>query len=138
MNNKRNGIQQAQLTVLHSIPVMGSEIAKNARTTIKRLSKSANKKNLDYSANLQNTIKGTVASGVTQVIDEEIPDTTMIQWLPSHADEIDPQHARNYGKQMTKEQALQLGLGTRYGCKCGMKILTDVDQTKRLTKLLEN
>jgi len=45
------------------------------------------------------------------------------EWLPSDADEPDPEHQLNYGK------IFQLGVGEmpgdRYGCKCGMNILVD-------------
>jgi hypothetical protein len=44
-------------------------------------------------------------------------------WLPSDADEPDPEHQLNYGK------TFQIGdgemPGDRYGCKCGMQILVD-------------
>ncbi len=43
-------------------------------------------------------------------------------WLPSDADEPDPEHQLNYGK------TFQIGdgemPGERYGCRCGMNILT--------------
>jgi hypothetical protein len=43
------------------------------------------------------------------------------EWLPSDADEPDPEHQLNYGK------TFQIGVGEmpgeRYGCKCGMNIL---------------
>lgn len=42
-------------------------------------------------------------------------------WLPSDADEPDPEHQLNYGKEF------QIGdgemPGDRYGCRCGMQIL---------------
>lgn len=42
-------------------------------------------------------------------------------WLPSDADEPDPEHQLNYGKEF------QIGVGEmpgdRYGCRCGMEIL---------------
>lgn len=48
------------------------------------------------------------------------------EWLPSDAEEPDPEHQLNYGK------VFQIGVGEmpgdRYGCKCGMNIL--VDKTK--------
>lgn len=48
------------------------------------------------------------------------------EWLPSDADEPDPEHQLNYGK------IFQVGVGEmpgdRYGCKCGMNIL--VKETK--------
>lgn len=44
-------------------------------------------------------------------------------WLPSEADEPDPEHQLNYGK------TFQIGdgemPGDRYGCQCGMEILTE-------------
>jgi len=44
-------------------------------------------------------------------------------WLPSDADEPDPEHQLNYG------QKFQIGdgeqPGDRYGCRCGMEILVD-------------
>lgn len=47
-------------------------------------------------------------------------------WLPSDADEPDPEHQLNYGKKF------QIGVGEmpgeRYGCRCGMEIL--VKETK--------
>lgn len=46
-------------------------------------------------------------------------------WLPSSADEPDPEHQLNYGEKF------QLGVGEmpgdRYGCQCGMEILTEDD-----------
>lgn len=45
------------------------------------------------------------------------------EWLPSDANEADPEHQLNYGKIFT------VGVGEmpneRYGCRCGMRILTD-------------
>ena len=48
------------------------------------------------------------------------------EWLPSDANEPDPEHQLNYGEKF------QLGVGEapgdRYGCRCGMNIL--VNETK--------
>lgn len=48
------------------------------------------------------------------------------RWLPSDAKEPDPQHQLKYGKIYT------VGVGEmpgeRYGCKCGMEIITDEKQ----------
>ena len=45
------------------------------------------------------------------------------RWLPSDAEEPDPEHQLNYGK------VFQVGdgemPGDRYGCRCGMEILTE-------------
>jgi hypothetical protein len=47
-------------------------------------------------------------------------------WLPSDADEPDPEHQLNYG------QTFQIGdgemPGDRIGCRCGMQILTEDDK----------
>jgi hypothetical protein len=47
-------------------------------------------------------------------------------WLPSDADEPDPEHQLNYGKEF------QVGdgemPGDRYGCRCGMQILVEDSQ----------
>lgn len=44
-------------------------------------------------------------------------------WLPSDAEEPDPEHQANYGEKF------QIGVGEmpgeRYGCRCGMEILTE-------------
>lgn len=60
---------------------------------------------------------------ITQIADE-IKDKyagEFYVWLPSDADEPDPEHQLNYGKEF------QIGdgemPGDRYGCRCGMQIL---------------
>lgn len=49
-------------------------------------------------------------------------------WLPSDAEEPDPEHQLNYGEKF------QVGVGEmpgdRYGCRCGMQILTEDDSLK--------
>lgn len=53
-------------------------------------------------------------------------DGEFYEWLPSSANEPDPLHQLNYG------QIFQMGVGEmpgdRYGCQCGMNILTNEDQ----------
>jgi hypothetical protein len=50
------------------------------------------------------------------------------EWLPSSANEPDPEHQLKYGKIFT------VGVGEmpgdRYGCKCGMRILTSEETLK--------
>lgn len=50
------------------------------------------------------------------------------EWLPSDANEPDPEHQLNYGEKF------QLGVGEapgdRYGCRCGMNILVNESQLK--------
>lgn len=47
-------------------------------------------------------------------------------WLPSDADEPDPEHQLNYGKKFQVGDGEQPG--DRFGCRCGMQIL--VPETK--------
>lgn len=70
-----------------------------------------------------------VQNEVVFQISNEIKDTyggEQYEWLPSDADEPDPEHQLNYGKVFT------IGVGEmpgeRIGCRCGMNIL--VKQTK--------
>lgn len=44
-------------------------------------------------------------------------------WLPSDASEPDPEHQLNYGKTFKVGEGEMPG--DRYGCRCGMEILTD-------------
>ena len=44
-------------------------------------------------------------------------------WLPSDAEEPDPEHQLNYGKKFQVGDGEQPG--DRYGCRCGMQILVD-------------
>lgn len=50
------------------------------------------------------------------------------EWLPSDADEPDPEHQLNYGKIFTVGDGEMPG--ERYGCKCGMRILVNETQLK--------
>lgn len=50
------------------------------------------------------------------------------EWLPSDADEPDPEHQLNYGKVFTVGEGEMPG--ERYGCKCGMRILVNETQLK--------
>ena len=48
------------------------------------------------------------------------------EWLPSNADDPDPTHQLRYGKIYTVGKGEMPG--ERYGCKCGMRILTDEEE----------
>lgn len=45
------------------------------------------------------------------------------RWLPSDAEEPDPEHQLNYGKTFVLGEGEMPG--DRYGCRCGMEILVD-------------
>lgn len=70
---------------------------------------------------VQNEIITQVAEGIKDKYAGEF-----YEWLPSDADEPDPEHQLLYG------QTFQVGdgemPGDRYGCRCGMRILVDEEQ----------
>jgi hypothetical protein len=72
-----------------------------------------------------------VQSAIVTQVTEEIRDKYRGEyyvWLPSDADEPDPEHQLKYGKKY------QVGVGEmpgdRFGCRCGMEILVDEKQLK--------
>jgi hypothetical protein len=76
---------------------------------------------------LTHRIQNLVVFKASEKIKEELKGEFYI-WLPSDADEPDPLHQLKYGKKF------QIGKGEmpgeRFGCRCGMKILTgkkDID-----------
>lgn len=51
------------------------------------------------------------------------------RWLPSDAEEPDPEHQRNYGKEYIIGEGINgEEPGNREGCKCGVEILTNETQ----------
>jgi hypothetical protein len=76
-------------------------------------------------AQLVQRVQNEVVLQVSESIKEEYSGEFYI-WLPSDADEPDPEHQLKYGKKY------KIGVGEmpgeRYGCKCGMEIL--VKETK--------
>jgi hypothetical protein len=135
--NDRGGIRREQLTIMQNAPFFSDLIIANTRQTINRLEKSANKKNINFAANVMNTMIGTVATGITETIHQETPPETLIIWTASFADEIDPLHAVNYGRTMTLKTAQKKELGTRYGCKCGMAFPVTDPEMDELKKKFE-
>lgn len=144
MANESGGLLRGQLTALSSAPFFKSIIKHNAYKTIKRLDMSANIKNIDVNKNLKNTLIGTVSGALMEYIEQEatpeVKKGTIIKWLPSSAEEADPFHALNYGKTMTIETAIKKGLGVRYNCQCGMKIISEptTKGTSTVQKLIED
>lgn len=70
---------------------------------------------------VQNEVILQVASGIKDTYHGE-----SYKWLPSDADEPDPEHQLNYG------EIFQIGVGEmpgdRFGCRCGMEILVNETQ----------
>jgi hypothetical protein len=134
MHNDSGGLTRASLKQINKLPdnELIKDVKKNARKTIKKLEASANKKEIDFGRNVELTTTGTVQAELVNSVD--IKDDQMIEWLPSDADEADPQHARNYNKVMTWATAKRKGLSTRIGCKCGAKV---IKPSSKLTKQIK-
>lgn len=84
---------------------------------------------LEETLNDKKLMVSRVQNAATHEVSQEIQDQysgEKYEWLPSDADEPDPEHQLNYG------QVFILGVGEapgdRYGCRCGMNIL--VKETK--------
>lgn len=109
----------------------------NARMTIERLDKSDNAKNLDFQRNVRNTIVGTLQAVVMEtMLEKEDPkNPTLVKIIPSKAKEPDAYHARFYGKVMSLQAALKIGITVRYGCQCGIQILTNEQKNKEALKI---
>lgn len=70
-------------------------------------------------------VQNEVVMQVSELIKENY-EGEQYEWLPSDAEEPDPEHQLNYGKIFTIGDGEMPG--ERYGCKCGMRIL--VKETK--------
>lgn len=126
MINDSYGIYQAQLKFFSQFAV-DLHLRKNAYKTIHRLRASENKSNLDFAANLRNTMIGTVKTALMQEF-ESLSDKeqreVIIKWLPSSAKQARDSHGLQYGKIMTLKEALRRGLGVDWGCQCGFKVIS--------------
>ncbi|EHW0652076.1 hypothetical protein K1B36_000788 [Vibrio parahaemolyticus] len=113
--NEHGGMQREQLKLINKYSIL-MDAKSNAYMTIKRLEKSKNKSNLDFAANIKNTMTGTLSSEIVQTLSSS-----------EHAT-----HALHYGKRMTIKQAEKLGLGVEYNCQCGMKITSGQSHAQQI------
>lgn len=122
--NEQGGMQREQLKLINKYSIL-MDAKSNAYMTIKRLEKSKNKSNLDFAANIKNTMTGTLSSEIVQTLSKsEHADEMIIEWQPSSSKHERRTHALHYGKRMTIKQAEKLGLGVEYNCQCGMKFVS--------------
>lgn len=122
--NEQGGMHREQLKLINKYSIL-TEAKSNAYMTIKRLEKSKNKANIDFAANVKNTMVGTLSSEITKTLaNSEYADEIIIEWQPSSAEEERATHALHYGQRMTIKQAEKLGLGVEYNCQCGMKFIS--------------
>lgn len=108
----------------------------NARQTINRLDRSANKAGLNFQRNVRNTITGTLQAVIMEKLreGESRNNPTLVRIVPSKAKEPDAYHARFYGKVMSLDAALEIGITLRYGCQCGLYILNNEQKIKEALK----
>lgn len=126
MINDDYGIYREQLRFF-SIFASGLQLRKNAYKTIYRLRASKNKSNLDFAANLKNTMIGTVKTALMdefQNLPDEQQKEVIIKWLPSAAKQARDSHGLQYGRIMTMKEAIRRGLGVDWGCQCGFKVVS--------------
>lgn len=74
---------------------------------------------------LVNRVQNAVVFQISEKIKENYAGQRY-RWLPSDANEQDPEHALNYGKIFVVGEGEMPG--ERYGCRCGMEILTDENE----------
>jgi acyl carrier protein len=86
------------------------------------LTKAEQKKELRNPKQLVHRVQNLVVTEVSKEIRSQYKGR-WYEWLPSDAAEPDPQHQLKYGKRY------RVGVGEmpgdRYGCRCGMRIITD-------------
>lgn len=80
---------------------------------------------LDDAAQLVQRVQNEVILQVSEGIRANYAGESYI-WLPSDADEPDPEHQLNYGKTFQIGDGEQPG--DRYGCRCGMQILVEASR----------
>lgn len=124
--NDKYGLIKGQLSIFSKFSP-ASNLRKNAYKTINRLKASPNKPNLNFKANVKNTLVGTIKAAMMESFND-LSDAEqgeiVIKWQPSSAEEPRSKHMLNYGKVMTMREALRRGLGQEYGCQCGFTVLS--------------
>jgi len=80
---------------------------------------------LDEPKQLIQRVQNEIVFQVSQRIQEKY-EGQRGRWLPSSADEPDPEHQLNYGKEYIIGEGINgEEPGDRFGCQCGVEILTD-------------
>lgn len=119
--NEAGELSAEQTKALKSAGLVDDKLIVAVNSMLRDLSKSDNK--IDFTANLKNKLTMNLAPVVVETVSETLTNGSHIKWTASHAHEIDPIHALNYGKVMTWGTAKKKGLGTRPNCKCGFEVV---------------
>lgn len=137
--NDQGGIRRHQLKMLTKVNKL-TGARDNAYQTINRLEKSKNKNNIDFDANLENTIVGTVSGSIMSGIDnlpESDKKNIIVKIIPSESENRRHTHQLLYGKVMPIEEARRRGIGVDYGCKCGMRVMSGGEIIEQQIKKIE-
>lgn len=141
--NEKAGLKKSALSFVSDIPYLDKKrVTEVALKTVagykEREAKATAEAGMDRSAGravrreivedpvqLVQRVQNEVVLQVTERIGEKYAGEFYI-WLPSDADEPDPEHQLNYGKTFRVGEGEMPG--ERYGCRCGMEILVDEKQ----------
>jgi len=132
--SSRVSLKKTALSFVNDIDFIDkSRVSKVALNTIKGYQKrigleTATKTELlDDPKQLIQRVQNEVVLQISEGIKEKYEGKTYT-WLPSSANEPDPEHQLNYGKVFTIGDGEMPG--ERYGCQCGMEIHTKETQLK--------
>lgn len=140
--SRRLDFKRAALSFISDVPFIDK--SKVTEVTLKTLKSYRERvalekgKNSDEGRELENDLSKSPMQLIQRVQNEMVFQVTneirtqyrgeQYEWLPSDADEPDPEHQLNYGKVFTIGEGEQPG--DRIGCRCGMRILVNETELK--------
>lgn len=142
MVSRRLDLKRAALTFIDSVPFIDKKAV--ASVTLKTLKSYRQRRDAEMAINKDDgqLLESELAQSPMQLI-QRVQNEVIFQvsqeikaqyrgeqyeWLPSDADEPDPEHQLNYGKVFTIGDGEMPG--ERIGCKCGMRILVNQSELK--------
>lgn len=134
---KKASVKRTALSFVADIPYLdkaaiSSVALKTAKSYRKRIDAGESASEiLDDPKQLIQRVQNAVVYQVTQEIRSSY-DGERYEWLPSDAEEPDPEHQLLYGQVFPVGQGDSEGNmpGERWGCRCGMRILVKEDELK--------
>lgn len=129
--SKRLDFKRAALSFISDVPFIDTK--KVADVTLKTLKSYRERVNTEDAKGLEKQLAQSPMQLIQRVQNEIVFQVTQeirssyqgerYEWTPSDADEPDPEHQLNYGKVFVVGEGEMPG--DRYGCRCGMRILTN-------------
>lgn len=137
--NRRLDVKRASLSFISDVPFIDKSkvtevalktvksyrerVAAEAGDDAKALEKELAQSPMQLIQRVQNEVVWQVSREIRSSYEGE-----KYEWLPSDAEEPDPEHQLNYGKVFVVGEGEMPG--ERYGCKCGMRILVTETELK--------